>query len=65
MESRKASESFPLMIERIRSRYRLQYAAPPAAPGEFRGIRVQLAPSARSRHAGAVIQARAGYYAPE
>jgi VWFA-related protein len=65
MESRKASESFPLMIERIRSRYRLQYAAPPAAPGEFRRIRVQPAPAARSRHAGAVIQARAGYYAAE
>ncbi len=64
MESRKASESFPLMIERIRSRYRLQYEAPAAAPGEFRSIRVQLAPAARNHHPNAVIRARAGYYVP-
>ena len=63
MEARQAGESFQLMIERIRSRYRLQYAAPPAQPGELRHIRVQLAPKARSRHSQAVIRARAGYYA--
>jgi hypothetical protein len=65
MESHKASESFQLMIERIRSRYRLQYEAPSAAPGEYRHIRVALAPATRNRHENAVIKARAGYYAIE
>ena len=63
MEARRASESFQLMIERIRSRYRLQYDAPPATPGTFRHIQVQLAPEARSRHPRAIIRSRAGYYA--
>ncbi len=65
LESHKAGESFPLMIERIRSRYRLQYQAPDARPGEFRHIRVQLAPAARRRHDRAAIRARTGYYAVE
>jgi len=65
MESRKASESFQFMIERIRSRYRLQYEAPAAVPGEFRPVRVQLAPAARNHHPNAAIRARAGYYVPE
>lgn len=63
IESRRAGESFELMIERIRLRYRLQYDAPPAAPGEFRHIRVELAPAARKRDPNVVIRARAGYYA--
>lgn len=63
IEARQAGVSFSLMIERIRSRYRLQYDAPPAAPGEFRHIQVRLAPQARSRFPKAVIRARAGYYA--
>ncbi|PWU10807.1 MAG: hypothetical protein C5B51_03725 [Terriglobia bacterium] len=65
LESRKAGETFPLIIERIRSRYRMQYDAPSATPGAFRPIKVQLAPAARNHHATAVIRARAGYYAPE
>jgi len=66
MESRQASESFPLMIERIRLEYRLQYQAPPEArDGQFRHIRVELSPKARSRHGSATIRARAGYYAVE
>jgi VWFA-related protein len=63
VESRQAGESFALMIERIRSRYRLQYEAPPAESGQLRHIRVQLAPAARSRYPQALIRARAGYYA--
>ena len=63
LESRQAGDTFQLMIERIRSRYRLQYAAPPAAAGQLRHIRVQLAPAARSRYPRAAIRARAGYYA--
>jgi VWFA-related protein len=63
MESRQAGDSFQLMIERIRSRYRLQYEAPPAEAGRLRHIRVQLAPAARARYPSAAIRARAGYYA--
>ncbi len=63
VEARQAAESFQLMIERIRSRYRLQYQAPAAAPGSFRRISVQLTPEARRRHPRARIRARAGYYA--
>ena len=63
VEARQAGESFQLLIERIRSRYRLQYEAPPAAPGQFRRIQVRLA--APARHPRAVIRARAGYYAIE
>jgi len=63
IEARQAGESFTLMIESIRSRYRLQYAAPPAQPGAFRKIQVQLAPAARKKNERAKIRARAGYYA--
>jgi hypothetical protein len=63
MESRQAGDSFQLMIERIRTRYRLQYEAPPAEAGQLRHIRVQLAPAARARYPQAAIRARAGYYA--
>ena len=50
-------------IERIRSRYFIQYPAPPAEAGAFRKIRVELAPAAQRRHPDATILARAGYYA--
>lgn len=63
LESRRAGTSFQLMIERIRLRYRLEYQAPKAAPGQLRHIRVQLAPRALSRHPQALIRARTGYYA--
>jgi hypothetical protein len=51
------------MIERIRSRYFIQYPAPPAEAGVFRKIRVELSPAAQRRHPDATIHARAGYYA--
>jgi hypothetical protein len=63
VEARRAGESFQLMIERIRSRYRLQYEAPAAEPGSFRHIEVRLTPQALKRYPHAVIRARAGYYA--
>jgi len=63
IEARRAAESFALIIERIRSRYRLHYDAPPAAAGAFRRVTVRLAPEARARHARATVRARAGYYA--
>jgi Ca-activated chloride channel family protein len=65
VESRRAKEAFQTMIDRIRSRYSLQYPAPEAPAGGFRRVRVELAPEARRRHPDAVIKARAGYYALE
>ena len=59
----KVSEVFQKVIERIRSRYFIQYPAPAAEPGAFRHIRVELTPAARSRHPEAVIRARDGYFA--
>jgi Ca-activated chloride channel family protein len=65
MEAGKIGESFQHMIERIRARYSIQYAAPPSRPGAFHHIRVELTAKARSRHRSAEIRARAGYYAPQ
>jgi VWFA-related protein len=54
--------SFREMIERIRTRYSIQYRAPEgAAAGTFRRIRVDLAPEARRRHPKAWVRARSGY----
>jgi len=64
VEAARMSETFPQMIERIRTRYSLAYNAPQAEPGSFRRIRVELAPEARRRHPDAVLRARAGYYTP-
>ena len=59
----KTGELFEKVIERIRSRYFIQYPAPPADAGSFRHIRVELTPEARQAHPGAAIRAREGYYA--
>jgi VWFA-related protein len=59
----KVSEMFQRMIERIRSRYFIQYPAPPAEPGTFRHIRVELAPQAKRKYPDATVRAREGYYA--
>jgi VWFA-related protein len=56
------SETFKNIIERIRSRYSLQYPAPAGEAGSFRHIRVELAPAARRKYPDAVIKARTGYY---
>jgi VWFA-related protein len=61
-ESREAARSFGEMIEGIRSRYSLQYAAPADAAGRFHRIRVELAPAARKRYPDAAVYARAGYF---
>jgi VWFA-related protein len=63
LEARRPGESFRQMIERIRARYGLHYEAPPAAPGAFRRIRVELRPETLKRYPGATVRARAGYYA--
>ena len=59
----KVSEMFQRVIERIRSRYFIQYPAPAAEVGSYRRIRVELSPAARGRHPDAVVRAREGYYA--
>lgn len=56
------SELFRRMVEGIRARYFVQYSGPSAEPGVFRHIRVELSPAARSRHPGAIVRAREGYY---
>jgi VWFA-related protein len=62
----KISDVFQRLVESIRSRYFLQYSAPPAElAGKFRHIRVELSPAARGRHPDAVIHAREGYYASD
>jgi VWFA-related protein len=43
------------------TKYTLQYPAPPAEPGKYRRLRVELSPEARMKHPGAVVEARPGY----
>jgi VWFA-related protein len=58
-----AGKTFQQMIERIRTRYSLQYRVPEnAQPGSFRQIRVELSPEARRRYPKAWIRARSGYF---
>ena len=62
VKANRADASFRDMIESIRTRYSIQYAAPEAATaGSFRHIRVELAPDARRRYPNAWIRARTGY----
>jgi VWFA-related protein len=62
----KIGDVFQRLVESIRARYFLQYAAPPAElAGKFRHIRVELSPSARRLHPDVVIHAREGYYASD
>jgi VWFA-related protein len=62
----KVGDVFQRMVESIRARYFIQYAAPPAElEGKFRHIRVDLTPAARRLHPDAVIHAREGYYASD
>jgi len=57
-----AGASFRDMMESVRTRYSIQYAAPPgAALNSFRRIRVDFAPEARRRYPAAWIRARSGY----
>src|SRR5207248_182027 len=46
----KVGELFPKMIERVRSRYFIQYPAPHAEAGAFRRVRVELTPAARRKY---------------
>ena len=59
----KGGETFAEMIDRIRSRYSIEYQAPPAERGSFRRIQVELSETARTRYRDARVRARSGYYA--
>ena len=58
----RATTTFPEMIERIRTRYSLQYHAPESGPTGFRSIRVELTPQAKMRHPTAEVRVRKGYF---
>lgn len=57
----RAGNAFGPLLERMRTRYLLQYPAPQGGPSGFRRIRVDLSPAARQRYPGARVRARAGY----
>jgi VWFA-related protein len=62
VKATRAGVSFRNMMESIRTRYSIQYAAPETArPGTLRRLRVEFAPATRERHPRAWIRARAAY----
>jgi len=62
LRSDRAGKSFPEILERIRTRYLIYYTPPPAPPGMFRHVRVELSPQAARRYGRAEIRVRSGYY---
>ncbi len=60
----KIGDVFERLVNKIRTRYFLQYTMPPGEPGSFRTIHVNLTPSAQTKYPGAVVHARQGYYIP-
>ncbi len=56
-------EGLPLaeLLQRLRQRYALLYAAPASKPGELRQVRVELTGAAKRRYRNVVIRARSGY----
>jgi VWFA-related protein len=62
VRAERAGASFRDMLESMRTRYSIQYAAPETAvPGTLRHLRVELAPAARARHPRASVRARGAY----
>jgi hypothetical protein len=62
VKAERAGETFPIMIERIRTRYSIQYRTPENAGTGFRKIRVELTPAARERYPHAELRYRKGYF---
>jgi VWFA-related protein len=58
----RTATTFPEMIERIRTRYSLQYHAPEGGTSGFRKISVELTPGAKLKHPRAEVRARKGYF---
>ncbi len=65
MKAERTDQSFPELMERVRTRYALSYVAPEAASKTFRRIRVDLSPEARKRLGeGIKVRVRSGYFVP-
>lgn len=63
IKAERADAAFSGMIERIRTRYTLQYKRPEAARAGYRRVRVTLAEDARKRYPHAEVLSRRGYLA--
>ena len=65
LKAERTDQSFPEMMERVRTRYALSYAAPADAQSKtFRRVRVELTAEARKRYPNSQVRARNGYFAP-
>ena len=62
VKAERVTTDFARMVERIRTRYTIQYNMPANAAG-FRTVRLELTPLAKARYPMAVIHARRGYNA--
>lgn len=58
----RADKAFPLLMERLRSRYSLTFRPAPGTPGQFRRVRVELTPDAAKKHGNPTVRSRSGYY---
>ena len=64
INSSNGGSAFQEMMQRIRSRYSLDYIMPPGKPGVTRTIHVELSQEAQRRFPKAKVRARRGYRAP-
>ena len=64
INSSNGGSAFQEMVQRIRTRYSLDYIMPPSQPGVTRTIHVELSQEAQRRFPKAKVRARRGYRAP-
>ena len=64
LKANRIDQDFPLIMQRLRTRYSLYYAVPKGQPGEHRRVVVELAGAAKSDHPYAKVYARKGYVIP-
>jgi VWFA-related protein len=62
LRAERVETSFGPLLERIRTRYDLEFQPRPAPKAGYHHLRVALTPDASRRYPRAVIRARAGYY---
>lgn len=62
IKSERAGEAFAQILDRIRSRYVLEYTSPGGDAGGYRLIRLELSPAVRARMPNASLRYRKGYY---
>jgi hypothetical protein len=65
IEGRQPGPLLAQMIERIRSRYSIQFRPVDASPARARRIRVELSAEARKKYPNAVVRARGSYYSAD